>query len=241
MTTGVCAVEDCERNLYGRGFCSAHYQRWRKTGSAGSAVIVRQEQGRTCSVDGCERKHAGLGYCLTHWTRFNKHGDAGSAEIRPQGLDALCSVDGCEQPTRTRGWCRKHYLRWWRTRTTVAPPSPIHGTNWTGDTATYAAVHLRLRNERGRAAAFPCVGCGRAATDWAYDHSGSDEKIDEKRRPYTTDLSHYQPMCTTCHRRFDVLHGEIVTCSDDACDLPQKALGLCRKHYLRNYRLKSAL
>lgn len=36
---GVCAVEGCERTVRARGWCKAHYDRWRKTGNLGRSDI----------------------------------------------------------------------------------------------------------------------------------------------------------------------------------------------------------
>jgi len=94
-------------------------------------------------------------------------------------------------------------------------------------------VHLRLRAERGKATDRACVRCPNAATQWSYDHADPSPSTDKRGRPYSTDLSHYQPMCTTCHRRFDVEHMPVVTCTAEGCERPQKARGLCPAHYQR--------
>jgi len=235
-----CSIEGCEGPAKARGWCQAHYMRWRSTGDTGPAIIVRRQRGRTCSVDGCERKHQGNSYCDTHLVRFIKYGDPGPAEIEPRRPGAICSIDGCESPIAGRGWCNAHYIRW---RATGDPVTPFleHNLKWTGDEATYNAVHLRLRKQRGKAADLPCVGCGKTASTWAYDYAAPNENRDEKGRPYSPDLSHYQPMCTTCHRRFDVQHMPFVTCSVEGCDRPQKARALCSRHYQQRRTSDAAL
>ncbi len=67
-----CSIEGCERKFYGRGWCSAHYQRWWATGSVNPSKPVRDpsfsdEEWFWSKVDA-------TGDCWI-WTRAtNKHG-----------------------------------------------------------------------------------------------------------------------------------------------------------------------
>lgn len=65
----ICSVEGCEKKSRKLGYCSAHYNRFRRTGSVGTAPI-RKPRPKICSVDNCASKHFGMGYCVTH---YNKH------------------------------------------------------------------------------------------------------------------------------------------------------------------------
>lgn len=227
----LCSVDGCDGAATSRGWCQAHYMRWYTTGSIGTAPINRKPKGRTCEVDGCDRPHEGRGLCGTHLRRLRANGDVGPAQIAPRhpGRGA-CSVDGCQAPANGgRGWCNRHYLRWRKTGDPLTPTGRL--PNWTGDDATYAAVHLRLRKQRGPVSLLPCTECGGAARHWAYDHADPNEKVSEQGLPYSTDLAHYQPMCITCHRRYDVQHLPKVLCAVDGCGGPQKAKGLCSRHY----------
>lgn len=117
-----------------------------------------------------------------------------------------CSVRGCEQETHARGWCGKHYRRWMRHGDVfcvgVSPRGERH-PDWTGDRATYLAVHHRLYRERGYAKSYTCITCERPAQQWAYQHGDPDELIDSKGRVYSTNLDLYEPMCALCHTAFD--------------------------------------
>lgn len=75
--------------------------------------------------------------------------------------------------------------------------------NWSGDDATYLAVHQRLYRWRGPARTHACVDCdGRAAT-WSYDKTDPNELVDSQGRRYSTDADRYTPRCYRCHHKFD--------------------------------------
>lgn len=78
---------------------------------------------------------------------------------------------------------------------------------WRGEQVGYTGLHYRLVANRGKASAHTCQHCGGAAREWAYDHADPNEKRDLDKRdhqPYSLDLHHYIPLCTKCHRRFDL-------------------------------------
>lgn len=71
----ICSAEDCNRPCYGRGFCNAHYQRWRKYRDPRIEIPLQGEGRIPCKVDGCDRHRKGHGYCDGHYRRFERHGD----------------------------------------------------------------------------------------------------------------------------------------------------------------------
>lgn len=111
MDKPVCSVTACPRDAWARGFCRAHYQRWRTTGDAGHTPVrpLQARDGR-CSVEGCERPRKTAGYCGAHYWRLRMHGDPGPPEVA-SARAGLCSVVGCERRTVGRGLCRMHYER----------------------------------------------------------------------------------------------------------------------------------
>lgn len=64
--------------------------------------------------------------------------------------------------------------------------------------------HRYLDKTQGLAPKHPCVGCGKPAHDWAYQHNGGElEKRTEQGNPYALDSNCYLPMCSRCHRQLD--------------------------------------
>lgn len=113
---------------------------------------------------------------------------------------ALCSLDDCDLTTHARGYCHKHWRRFMK----HGDPHAIGDTGrpLSGANPTHAAIHKRLSRRRGPASSFTCVDCGKRARDWSYD--GLDlNQLESPQGPYSTDLSHYQPRCVSCHRLYD--------------------------------------
>lgn len=70
----VCSITQCEREHYARGWCDAHYKRWRKQGTAGSTPI-KPKYGPICRVEGCNTPILAHGWCRLHHDRWKRHGD----------------------------------------------------------------------------------------------------------------------------------------------------------------------
>lgn len=74
----------------------------------------------------------------------------------------------------------------------------------TVEVPSYRGVHHRLKAARGTATDHPCVRCGEQAHHWCYDHADPAEVhgVADTRgivAPYSLDLSHYEPLCRSCH------------------------------------------
>lgn len=108
MPKRTCVVDDCDRPVYGHGWCSLHWKRWRKHGDP---AYVWAPVKAICSVDDCDQSVNGHGLCSMHYKRWRKHGDP--THERRQGRPP-CVVNGCDLPNVGRGWCVKHYTRWIR-------------------------------------------------------------------------------------------------------------------------------
>lgn len=64
-----CSVPDCEGTVKGRGWCSKHYERWRKYGDLDRVELPRQNkpQHSGCNVGGCGGKHFAKKMCRVHY------------------------------------------------------------------------------------------------------------------------------------------------------------------------------
>lgn len=81
--------------------------------------------------------------------------------------------------------------------------------NWSGDSIGYSALHMRLRAYRGDASKLSCVHCGRRAAQWAYDYTDPGAERDKSSDLiYSLDLARYMPLCVSCHKVFDIAHGQ---------------------------------
>lgn len=120
MAKRTCSVKDCDRPARKRGWCEAHYHRWKQTGDVGAAVPLAPRNSRApgsrCVVEDCDRSATDLGWCRAHYERRRRTGDVDAAvPIRAwRTPGALCVIDGCEKPRSARGWCDTHYARWRR-------------------------------------------------------------------------------------------------------------------------------
>lgn len=66
-----CKVPDCRRKPLARGWCEAHYRRWRRHGHPLGGLHHRTD----CQVGGCPNRHSAKGYCAMHYERVQRHGD----------------------------------------------------------------------------------------------------------------------------------------------------------------------
>lgn len=164
----------------------------------------------SCVVDGCERevKYPTKRLCQTHYHRLWRGKAIGTAESQVARFENEdCIVEGCGGPRRAGPYCYKHHSRVRRhgSPDVVLAPRVVSGEDhawWTGDDATYDAMHQRVRKARGRAAERVCE-CGEPARQWSYDRADPDERQSECG-PYSLDVEHYVARCVPCHKRFDL-------------------------------------
>lgn len=122
----------------------------------------------------------------------------------------VCKVGNCPRPHKARGLCGMHYLRWKRTGHLLKRIRIKERANhWTGDVISYRGVHRRLERYRGKASEHDCYFCGAPADEWALVHEplevrwGTNSLKSGRSVPYSVDLSDYEPLDRSCHRRLD--------------------------------------
>jgi hypothetical protein len=111
-----CAALGCRRRLLARGFCEAHYARFKRTGEASPdrpigpgrpALVAARKQ--PCTVGGCLRTRLAKGLCGMHYARKQR---TGTVEARPKRVSPPCEVGGCGRTSWARGLCNRHYAQW---------------------------------------------------------------------------------------------------------------------------------
>lgn len=108
----ICAIPNCHKPIYRKGWCSVHYNRWKDHGDPDVTVRQYESSPPTCTIPDCDLKPHARGWCVKHYARWVKYGDP-NALLRPQKYadDAQCSVPGCAQRPKTNDLCVIHYDR----------------------------------------------------------------------------------------------------------------------------------
>ena len=75
-----CSALTCDREYYSRGFCIAHYARWKKWGDIREDVPIRTPAPTVCSVEDCERAGHCRGFCSAHYSRLRRTGSVREEE-----------------------------------------------------------------------------------------------------------------------------------------------------------------
>lgn len=113
MPQGTCSVSGCDRPTATRGWCHAHYLRWRRTGDVNASRPLGHKNDGTCCVSGCDRPRYGQQeICEAHYRRRRRTGS--TDDERPVGWieePKPCMVNSCPNTCTERGLCHGHYLR----------------------------------------------------------------------------------------------------------------------------------
>lgn len=75
MSERTCSIEGCDKPHEARGWCPAHYRRWRATGDPQGCKIREYKTRPRCTVDECDNPNYGHRYCQLHYWRWKRHGD----------------------------------------------------------------------------------------------------------------------------------------------------------------------
>lgn len=90
----VCTIENCGKKRVARGWCAAHYKRWKLHGDPLRGGPTPRVNTGKCAVKGCDNPDMARGLCRAHYLRWHKHGDplAGRATMDGEPLRFLEDV-----------------------------------------------------------------------------------------------------------------------------------------------------
>lgn len=107
MNQSTCSIDGCEKRILARGWCSAHYSRWKRWGSPHHI----EKRVRYCTIEGCDRPRTGGGLCGMHYLR-KKRGTPNAENPGPLRVYAeVCKLDGCGRDHARWGYCIMHAER----------------------------------------------------------------------------------------------------------------------------------
>lgn len=146
MTERTCSIDGCESRHKGHGYCSKHYQRYKKSGDPlrlpGGVGPRSYARGETCSVGDCDRSPTKRGYCGKHYQRWAKFGNPiGVARI----IWPHCRAAECGRDVFGHGYCSKHYYRFVAT----GDPEVLPGGRLAPGTYTECVIPDCIKKPRG--------------------------------------------------------------------------------------------
>lgn len=116
--TKTCKVDDCNRAVKQKGWCSIHYGRWRRSGDPlvlrGASKYENDSTSGECSVEDCSRDVLSNHLCSMHYQRLRR---TGTLEPRKRVRKERSVSDGYvqvyvskKQSTYTNGRVLEHRL-----------------------------------------------------------------------------------------------------------------------------------
>lgn len=165
----------------------------------------------TCELPDCDKpRYQKRSMCASHFMKQYRYGDPyfkqviKHTDLTGQRFGSLTAISWSKNRWTCRCDCGA---------TTTARTGDLNrGTvkscgnqaiHWRSTELGYAAMHQRLRTDRGPATRHRCVDCNNPAEQWSYDHADPDERT-EDGMPYSLQVEHYQARCVRCHKRFDL-------------------------------------
>jgi len=107
-----CSVDSCDRAVYARSLCEAHYRRLRRTGTVGADRAVGSiTEPKPCMVTECINTSTERGLCHGHYLRLIRTGDVLRDRPLSRKINGACIVDGCSNLATARGLCPTHRAR----------------------------------------------------------------------------------------------------------------------------------
>jgi len=73
--TRTCTIDGCQKPVIARGWCTAHWTRWKRHGDPLGGGIDRTPAPDTCVVDECDSPPFARGLCAMDWRRWRAETD----------------------------------------------------------------------------------------------------------------------------------------------------------------------
>ena len=100
MTNRTCSIDGCSKPEKSRGWCGAHYARWRRNGDP---LTDRRPKAKPCARPDCSERSSSRGLCGRHYARARRDGEV---------TTEACGANDCDRFAWARGLCDLHYTRW---------------------------------------------------------------------------------------------------------------------------------
>lgn len=117
-TINLCAVDECEGVRFAKGYCTKHYQKYKKyndpLGGPGSGRVIEHESCTIITQDNrqCLKPHAAQGMCQMHYRRVKLYGDPFARERghkqKPKPYKMIAAVG--HPNSDSKGWIAEHRL-----------------------------------------------------------------------------------------------------------------------------------
>lgn len=109
----ICYIASCNMPTVARGYCGAHYKKFKKYGDP-LTNHIKVRSSALCEITDCDGVVHYRNWCKKHYTRWKRYGD--TSIVKPKGIRpsiVQCAVLECEYVGRVkRGMCGKHYQRY---------------------------------------------------------------------------------------------------------------------------------
>ena len=170
----------------------------------------------TCAVEQCAKpRYQNKPMCGSHFMKWYRYGDPHykaprrHTDVTGRRFGQVVAIELRGDSWLCRCDCGTEFLRKYSNLNQIGDGNScgIRSNHRNAD-ASYQSAHEWVRRDRGPARDHPCVGCGKTAAHWSYDHTDPDQRyepgLSAKPVAYSLDTSRYQPRCVRCHKRYDL-------------------------------------
>lgn len=186
----LCSVPGCGRKHECRGFCNAHYLRW-KAGKDLDVPLQAAPIPKTnpCLVEGCTSPVKQNGYCGRHFKSWYRHGDPLKAQPRQPDGSGTQRKDGYIQVVHEGKRVGQHRVVWQEAHGPIPTGYHVHHINHVRNDNRLENLEL-VRNTEHPTKDFP-----KAVSGWSRDHEDCQDCG-------TTERPHFaKGLCEVCYFR----------------------------------------